>query len=113
LPKGKWLDYWTGEIVEGWIDSSTYLPIYIREGSIIPLSEGDMIVYGNGKIDFDGVTIQSNGNIIFSKPFFVRNLIIVSSASKVIVDGKEFSFSKKGKSIIININKEIKEIKMI
>lgn len=113
LPKGKWLDYWTGEIVEGWIDSSTDLPIYIREGSIIPLSEGDMIVYGNGKIDFDGVTIQSNGNIIFSKPFFVRNLIIVSSASKVIVDGKEFSFSKKGKSIIINVNKEIKEIKMI
>jgi len=113
LPKGKWLDYWTGEIVEGWIDSSTDLPIYIREGSIIPLSEGDMIVYGNGKIDYDDTAIQSNGDITFSKPFFIRNLTVVSSASKVIVDGKEFSFSKKGKSLIINVNKEVKEIKMM
>jgi alpha-glucosidase (family GH31 glycosyl hydrolase) len=43
LPKGKWLDYWTGEIIEGG-RKMKYVPpenrgggLFLREGAIIPL----------------------------------------------------------------------------
>jgi alpha-glucosidase len=113
LPKVKWLDFWTGKIVEGWIDSSTDLPIYIREGSIVPLSEGDMIIYGNSELKYDNVTIRSEGNLItFSKPFRLGKVTIVTDSNKVIVNGKEYEGARRGNAIVVNINSEVSEMRL-
>jgi alpha-glucosidase len=113
LPKVKWLDFWTGKIVEGWIDSSTDLPIYIREGSIVPLSEGDMIIYGNSELKYDNVTIRSEGNLItFSQPFRLGKVTIVTDSNKVIVNGKEYEGARRGNAIVVNINSEVSEIRL-
>lgn len=42
LPIGKWLDYWSGEVIEGgrWLEpekSLDKIPVFIRENSIIPI----------------------------------------------------------------------------
>ena len=113
LPKVKWLDFWTGKIVEGWIDSSTDLPIYIREGSIVPLSEGDMIIYGNSELKYDNVTIRSEGNLItFSQPFRLGKVTIVTDSNKVIVNGKEYEGTRQGNVIVVNINSEVSEMRL-
>jgi alpha-glucosidase len=44
LPKGKWMDWWTGEIYEGnkWIVVEapiSKIPLFLREGGIIPMIE--------------------------------------------------------------------------
>ncbi|MFI3322098.1 MAG: glycoside hydrolase family 31 protein [Rikenellaceae bacterium] len=44
LPKGEWYDYWTNELIEGgrWIEAKAELeslPLYVKAGSIIPMSE--------------------------------------------------------------------------
>ncbi|ARM75469.1 alpha-glucosidase MalA [Acidianus manzaensis] len=107
LPKGKWLDYWSKEVIEGgWIDSVNDLPIYIRENSIIPLSNGDLIVFGEAKIKYKGNIIESNDRKInFSKPFYIRQLIYVGEYEKILVNGKE---EKEG----IEINEEVKEVEI-
>ncbi|MFP3203820.1 MAG: glycoside hydrolase family 31 protein, partial [Sulfolobus sp.] len=113
LPKVKWLDFWTGKIVEGWIDSSTDLPIYIREGSIVPLSEGDMIIYGNSELKYDNVTIRSEGNLItFSKPFRLGKVTIITDSNKVIVNGKEYEGTRQGNAIVVNINSEVSQMRL-
>ncbi|AWR96872.1 glycoside hydrolase family 31 protein [Acidianus sulfidivorans JP7] len=104
LPKGRWLDYWSKEIVGGIINSVNDLPIYIRENSVIPLSDGDLLVFGNGKITYKGTLIESNnGKITFSKQYFVRNLIYIGDYERIIADGEE-----KGNEI----NKEVKIIEI-
>lgn len=107
LPQGRWIDYWTKEIIEGksWVNSVNDLPIYVREGSIIPFSDGDLLVFGDSRIKYKDVIIQSkDGRITFSKPYYVRNLIYVGKYEKILVDGKEASE---------NINQEVrKEIEL-
>ncbi|MBN1302055.1 MAG: glycoside hydrolase family 31 protein [Melioribacteraceae bacterium] len=49
LPEGRWFDWWSGEVVEGgdWIivDAPIWkLPIYIREGGVIPLQKAQNYV---------------------------------------------------------------------
>src|SRR5262249_43296117 len=46
LPPGGWFDYWTGAHVEGgqtvsWTGDATQLPIYVRDGAIVPRIAGD------------------------------------------------------------------------
>jgi alpha-glucosidase len=41
IPRGKWYNYWTGEVVEGgkeqWVDADIdSIPLFVREGGIIP-----------------------------------------------------------------------------
>ncbi|RVX47309.1 alpha-D-xyloside xylohydrolase [Nonomuraea polychroma] len=77
LPQGRWVDYWTGEVLEG----SRYVavrkpldqvPLFVRDGALIPVSEqGDtvdvpreitLVAFGGGDgtteiHDEDGVTV--------------------------------------------------------
>ena len=56
LPKGQgWYDYWTNQFYEGaqWIDADadiSKIPLFIKEGSIIPMTCFTNSVYNNGKV---------------------------------------------------------------
>ena len=41
IPRGRWYNYWTGEVIEGgkeqWVDADIQtIPLFVREGGIIP-----------------------------------------------------------------------------
>ncbi|MEM2013807.1 MAG: alpha-glucosidase MalA [Metallosphaera sp.] len=75
LPE-KWADFWTGEVMQGWVRSKDELPIYVREGAIIPLSDHGLLVYGNGEYEYWGTKIVSTDNIVtFSPPVYIKSLI--------------------------------------
>ncbi|MFP3202613.1 MAG: alpha-glucosidase MalA [Sulfolobus sp.] len=114
LPRdSQWADFWDGEELSGWVDSKHELPIYIRKGSIIPLSDG-LLVYGDGEILYNGVRIKSEGGIItFSKPFYLNNLLIFSAVGKVVVDGVELVPKINGKIMTIKVEKEVREVRLI
>jgi len=109
LPKGKWCDYWSGKIVEGVVKSTDELPIYVREGSIIPLDGDEWLVFGNSSFTrYDGVeAISTENKIIFSRETFLSSITIVN-AKKIKVNGKEY-VSNDGK---FRINEKVKEIEV-
>jgi len=109
----RWVDFWDGEEVRGWVDSRHELPIYIRRGSIIPLSDG-LLVYGDGRVVYNGVVIQSeSGKITFSKSFYLGSLLLYSLPRKIFVDGKEIDYKINGKITTVNIGSEVKEVKVV
>ena len=58
LPPGKWYSLWDSRVNEGTIEETvdeSYIPVYIREGSVIPRE--------NGRLHFD---IYPNGNFSFT-----------------------------------------------
>jgi len=114
LPReAQWVDFWDGEEVRGWVDSRHELPIYIRRGSIIPLSDG-LLVYGDGRVVYNGVVIQSeSGKITFSKSFYLGSLLLYSLPRKIFVDGKEIDYKINGKITTVNIGSEVKEVKVV
>jgi alpha-glucosidase len=114
LPReAQWVDFWDGEEVRGWVDSRHELPIYIRRGSIIPLSDG-LLVYGDGRVVYNGVVIQSeSGKITFSKSFYLGSLLLYSLPRKIFVDGKEMDFKINGKITTVDIGSEVKEVKVV
>jgi alpha-glucosidase len=114
LPReAQWVDFWDGEEVRGWMDSRHELPIYIRRGSIIPLSDG-LLVYGDGRVVYNGVVIQSeSGKITFSKSFYLGSLLLYSLPRKIFVDGKEIDYKIKGKITTVDIGSEVKEVKVV
>jgi len=109
LPKGKWYDYWTGKTVEGIVKSTDELPIYVREGSIIPLDGEEWFVFGNSSFTrYDGVTVTSTEDkITFSRETYVSSIMIIN-ANKVRANGKEYT-SENGK---FKINEKVKEIEV-
>jgi len=109
LPKGKWYDYWTSKTVEGVVKSTDELPIYVREGSVIPLDGDGWLMFGNSSFTrYDGVTATSTKDkITFSREAYVSNLTIVN-AEKIEVNGKEY-VSDNGK---FRINEKVREIKV-
>ncbi len=117
LPRGaRWANYWTGEIQRGWADSTHDLPIYIREGSIVPLSDNDLLVFGEGRADLGGVeAISEEGKISFSRPLFVRVLAIYGSPVEgARTDrGKEIKAVRRGGYAILEINDEVAEIALL
>ena len=114
LPReAQWVDFWDGEEVRGWVDSRHELPIYIRRGSIIPLSDG-LLVYGDGRVVYNGVVIQSeSGKITFSKSFYLGSLLLYSLPRKIFVDGKEIDYKINGKITTVDIGSEVKEVKVV
>ncbi|AWR98465.1 glycoside hydrolase family 31 protein [Metallosphaera hakonensis JCM 8857 = DSM 7519] len=73
---GKWADFWTGEVKEGWIESTDELPIFVREGSVIPLSHDDLLVFNDGRFKSRDMEIESReGEIRLSKPSYLRSVI--------------------------------------
>jgi alpha-glucosidase len=114
LPReAQWVDFWDGEEVRGWVDSRHELPIYIRRGSIIPLSDG-LLVYGDGRVVYNGVVIQSeSGKITFSKSFYLGSLLLYSLPRKIFVDGKQIDYKINGKITTVDIGSEVKEVKVV
>lgn len=114
LPReAQWVDFWDGEEVRGWVDSRHELPVYIRRGSIIPLSDG-LLVYGDGRVVYNGVVIQSeSGKITFSKSFYLGSLLLYSLPRKIFVDGKEIDYKINGKITTVDIGNEVKEVKVV
>ncbi|QGR19827.1 alpha-glucosidase MalA [Stygiolobus azoricus] len=111
--KVQWADFWNGEEVRGWVDSKHELPIYVRRGSIIPLSDG-LLVYGDGRVVYNGVVIQSEGGIItFSKPLYLESLSLYSLQGKVLVNGKEANYKINGKIVMVDIRSEVREVKVV
>ncbi len=60
LPKGSWYNYWTNELVKGgqemWVDAEIdSLPLFIKEGSIIPKYPIQQYV---GEKEFDEITLD-------------------------------------------------------
>ena len=56
LPRGEWLDWWTGEPLEGgrWIDADAPLdriPLWVRDGSLIVTYPRDEVARGLGEED--------------------------------------------------------------
>jgi len=109
LPKGKWYDYWSGKIVEGVVKSTDELPIYMREGSVIPLDGDEWFVFGSSNFTrYDGVTVTSSEDkITFSRETYVSNVTIVN-AKKIKVNGKEY-VSDNGK---FRVNDKVREIEV-
>ncbi|MBP6558501.1 MAG: DUF5110 domain-containing protein, partial [Flavobacterium sp.] len=61
LPKGNWYNFWTNELVEGkkelWIKTSfDQIPIFIKEGAIIPKYPVQQYV---GELQFDELTLDA------------------------------------------------------
>lgn len=114
LPReAQWADFWNGEEVRGWVDSKHELPIYVRRGSIIPLSDG-LLVYGDGRVVYNGVVIQSEGGIItFSKPLYIESLSLYSLQGKVLVNDEEANYKINGKIVMVDIRSEVREVKVV
>ncbi|ARV06410.1 glycosyl hydrolase [Polaribacter sp. SA4-10] len=60
IPRGKWYNFWTDELVEGgkeiWVDADIdSLPIFIKEGAVIPKYPVQQYV---GEKDFDEITLD-------------------------------------------------------
>lgn len=116
LPRGKWYNYWNGEIINGKsvVKSTHELPIYLREGSIIPLEGDELIVYGETSFKrYDNAEITSSSNEIkFSREIYVSKLTVTSEkpVSKIIVDdSKEIQVEKTMQNTYVaKINQKIR-----
>lgn len=94
------------------METAQELPIFIRKGSIIPLSDG-LLIYGDGEIVYKGVRITSeNGRVRFSKPFLVEKVIFLSTTGKVTADNEELSVTIKRKVMTVEVKREVSEIKV-
>ncbi|WP_016730267.1 alpha-glucosidase MalA [Saccharolobus islandicus] len=116
LPRGKWYNYWNGEIINGKsvVKSTHELPIYLREGSIIPLEGDELIVYGETSFKrYDNAEITSSSNEIkFSREIYVSKLTVTSEKPviKIIVDdSKEIQVEKTMQNTYVaKINQKIR-----
>ncbi len=79
--KNKWMEFWNQEINEGWVNSKSDLPIYVREGSLIQLNDGDIVSFGDAEIKSKAVRREKR--IIFNSPTYVRNVISEFGTVKV------------------------------
>ncbi|BCS93134.1 MAG: alpha-glucosidase [Metallosphaera javensis (ex Sakai et al. 2022)] len=76
---GKWANFWTGKSAEGWIKSTDELPIFVRMNSIIPLSNNDLLVFGDGEFQYKDIKISSESNkISLSRPSYVGKVVLFS-----------------------------------
>lgn len=94
LPAGKWISYYTGEKFDGckWIDSDCEIPLFLREGSEIPI-EGGLLVCG--KNDTRSETIE----ITDSKVKRIEVLgLTVSNATQ---EGKSVKLTQSGASTLL------------
>ncbi len=83
LPRGRWADFWSGRTYEGpiWIENADELPIYVKEGALIPLSaEGglDFLLFGAGgrmKLRDGTVAEHRDGGLVLTSPKHINEVI--------------------------------------
>ncbi|MDD2710418.1 MAG: glycoside hydrolase family 31 protein [Verrucomicrobiae bacterium] len=96
LPKGKWVDYWTGETFEGPVDlpckypSDRGGPLFVRGGAIIP-TWPDMQYVGQVPIDEIGLDVYPDGESSFTlyeddgvTPEYLQGKLAATSISCVV-----------------------------
>jgi len=115
LPNAKWFDYWNGEIHEGkkLIETRNELPIFIKEGSVIPTKE-ELIIFGKGEWEIytgeDGkiLRISYNGNKFLQKGEGKKFKKILFLGEKLKSKGVEVKHDKLG--TYIEFREDIEEI---
>lgn len=122
LPPSIWYDYWNDKVYKGsnWIKVSDEMPLFIREGSAIPIEAG-LIIFGNGswdiyhgeegnlgKITFNNSVIEQKG-----EPLEIKELILLNiEAKKVLVDEQACNYAVEKNKTKIFLNKKFNEIKI-
>ncbi len=103
LPEGIWTDWWTGECIQGgkWIDAEVdieIMPLYIREGGIIPM--GPVMNYVD-EIKTEEITLriakfESNGKSKFVVPVNDEKILVEYTSSNgkhtVIIGKSDIAF---------------------
>jgi alpha-glucosidase (family GH31 glycosyl hydrolase) len=118
LPEGIWTDWWTGERIEGgkWmnieVDIET-LPLYIREGGIIPM--GPIMNYVDeiktNQINLRISMFESDGRSSFSIPVDNQKIFVEYTSSN---GNHSVNISKTDVNIIIeSFGKENKKLAVI
>lgn len=85
LPAGKWAEFWTGEVYQGpiWVKSVSEIPLYLREGAIVPMDNGDgldVVTFGEGgRIMLRDSTLLTTekGRLTFSREVKVGDVIVL------------------------------------
>jgi len=122
LPPSNWYDYWENVVYKGsvWIKSFNEMPIFIREGSAIPVKDA-LLLFGNeqwkiyhgengdiANISFFKNRIEQNG-----QPLEIKEVILLNiEASNVLIDGLEGNFVKEKNKTKIFLNKKFKNIEI-
>ncbi|QKQ99020.1 glycoside hydrolase family 31 protein [Metallosphaera tengchongensis] len=95
LPPGRWADFWSGEVMQGWVKTRDELPIYVREGSVLLLSDGEIVLFGEGRTKVDNVLVEyTGGTLRFSAPTLVRSIRVL------------------GKGEVLEVGREVNEVKL-
>ena len=102
LPKGDWIYYWTGKIIEGGkkvtVDAPLEeIPVFIRKGSIIPMLPDDVQTLS---VDLKGETIQDLTSELNIKFFGIPDK---SKRTYELFDGSEILVSNDGKTLRVEI----------
>lgn len=117
LPKGNWYNFWTGDILNlEVVESTDELPIYIREGSIIPLENNEWLIYGSSRFThYSGAEVESDEEgVSFSRKMYISKLILVGDVNKVSVDGKVYEGKKNlPNANVIEINNNVNGIRFM
>ncbi|WP_449462631.1 alpha-glucosidase MalA [Tardisphaera miroshnichenkoae] len=82
LPKGRWANFFTCEVLQGptWITTEDPYPIFIRENHVIPLT-GEVRAFGKGSMRLhDGTEVSYDGKS-WSAPPGLRKIVVREDGS--------------------------------
>ena len=104
IPKGKWYNFWTDEIVKGgkemWVDADIdSMPIFIKEGAIIPkypiqqyVGEKEIteitldVYYKNGKVESELYSDANDGFDYKKGRYSLRNFTLNGKSNELIIN---------------------------
>jgi alpha-glucosidase len=122
LPKAGWFDYWSGDVFDGgsWIRSGSDMPLYVREGSAVPLEDGLMIfgegswrIYHGDQGAAMDVSLKDNTVRCGGEPMRVSKLILLGvSVSRAVVDGEARDAVCRDNRCVVDINNTFREVKL-
>ena len=108
LPAARWFSIHDGKEIEGpaWVRAEAPMPIFVRHGSVIPLSDGGFIVYGDSQFTvFDGSErlITSEGGSFDAGRTVAAGFVefLGIAAEECLVDGRSGrAESAEGKTVV-------------
>lgn len=123
IPRGRWYNYWTGELVEGgsekWIDADLdKIPLFIKEGAIIPLypvqqyvgekkiEQLDLSVYFKEGVEQSTIYEDAGEGYDYAKGgYSIRNFRMRGKATELIIQQfKDGTYITPYSTLKININ---------
>ena len=112
LPKGKWTDFFTGEQYDGGRVINVrrtldYIPVFVKEGGIIPLAE-DIDINGCPLPQELAVRVyEGDGEYVLYEDEMDKKLF-TEFKSKKTKDGQQLTFIIKGEKSVMPINRKMK-----